>query len=52
MRELQNEIRLRPNLAQMNSKTVQIEQLESEMEFIRTENNTLQTEIMHLRNKT
>ena len=52
IRDLQSEIRLRPNLAQMNSKQVQIDQLNSQLEGQMRENEELHREAMHLRNQT
>ena len=52
IRDLHSELRLRPNLAQMNSKAQQIEQLCAQLEAQRKENDQLHTEVMDLRNQT
>ena len=49
---MQSEIRMRPNLAQMNSKKVQIDHLSAENEDLQKKNNELHNEIMQLRNQT
>ena len=49
---MQSEIRMRPNLAQMNAKKVQIDHLSKENEELQGQNTELHNEIMQLRNQT
>ena len=49
---MNSEIRMRPNLAQMNAKKVQIDHLSNENDAIKEQNNQLHNEIMQLRNQT
>ena len=50
LKHMEAEIRLRPNLAQLNSKKVQIEHLENENDALQRENNELHNEIMMQKN--
>ena len=43
---MQTEMRMRPNLAQMNSKKIEVDQLATENEKLQNQNNELHNEIM------